>query len=144
MKWVTRAHAKVDRIACPWLIRRFIDSDAEFVFAAPSRVQEIVDKEGAIPFDVPGAELGHAEGKCSFDSFMEKYKLGDKALQKLAAIVNGADTKNPNPDPRSAGLLAIATGYSLLFPNDMENMEYQFQVYDALYAWCRLEAAKAV
>lgn len=144
MKWVTRAHAKVDRIACPWLIRRFIDSDAEFIFAAPSRVQEIVENEGAIPFDVPGAELGHAEGKCSFDSFMEKYKLGDKALQKLAAIVNGADTKNPNPDPRSAGLLAIATGYSLLFPNDIENMEYQFQVYDALYAWCRLEAAKAV
>ena len=143
MKWVTRAHVKVDRVACPWLIRRFVDPEAEFIFVAASLVSEVAKKEGAIPFDVPNVELGHKDGKCSFEAIIEKYGLKDKALLKLAAIVNGADTDNPNPDPCSAGLRAIASGYSLLFPDDMENLENQFQVYDALYAWCRLDAAKA-
>ena len=139
MKWVTRSHVHVDRVACPWLIRRFVDSEAEFIFVPASRIQEVAEHEGAIPFDAPGVELGHRDGKCSFETIIEKYGLKDKALLKLAHIVHCADTDALAEDPLAAGLEAIAVGYSLRFPDDHENLTHQFEVYDALYAWCRLQ-----
>ncbi len=139
MKWVTRSHVHVDRVACPWLIRRFVDSEAEFIFAPGSRIAEVVTSAGAIPFDAPGVELGHRDGKCSFEAIIEKYGLKDKALLKLAEIVHCADTDQLDGDPVAAGLEAIAVGYSLRFPDDHENLRRQFEVYDALYAWCRLQ-----
>ena len=139
MKWVTRSHVHVDRVACPWLIRRFVDSEAEFIFVPASRIQEVAEDEGAIPFDAPGVELGHRDGKCSFETIIEKYGLKDKALLKLAHIVHCADTDALAEDPLAAGLEAIAVGYSLRFPDDHENLAHQFEVYDALYAWCRLQ-----
>ena len=138
MKWVTRSHVHVDRVACPWLIQRFVDSEAEFIFVPASRIQEVVEHEGAIPFDAPGVELGHRDGKCSFEAIIEKYGLKDKALLKLAHIVHCADTDALAENPLAAGLEAIAVGYSLRFPDDHENLAHQFEVYDALYAWCRL------
>jgi hypothetical protein len=143
MKWVTRSHVHVDRVACPWLIKRFVDSQAEFLFVPKSRIEEAVKREGAIPFDAPGVELGHHEGKCSFEAIIEKYGLTDKALLRLAKIVHAADTDQLSSDPLAAGLEAIAVGYSIRYPNDLENLSHQFEVYDALYAWCRLEVAKA-
>ena len=140
MKWVTRSHVHVDRVACPWLILRFVDSEAEFVFVPASRIQEVVEHEGAIPFDAPGVELGHRDGKCSFEAIIEKYGLKDKALLKLAHIVHCADTDALAENPVAAGLEAIAVGYSLRFPDDHENLARQFEVYDALYAWCRVQA----
>jgi hypothetical protein len=142
MLWITRSHVHVDRVACPWLIRRFIDSEAEFLFVAPGRVTAVAEEEGAIPFDTPGAELGHRDGGCSFDALIAKYGLKDKALLRLAQIVNAADTDRLDDEPLAAGLEAIATGYGLRFPDDLENLERQFEVYDALYAWCRLEVAR--
>ena len=139
MKWVTRSHVHVDRVACPWLISRFVDSEAEFIFVPTSRIQEVVEHEGAIPFDAPGVELGHRDGKCSFETIIEKYGLKDKALFKLAHIVHCADTDALAENPIAAGLEAIAVGYSLRFPDDHENLARQFEVYDALYAWCRLQ-----
>ena len=139
MKWVTRSHVHVDRVACPWLIRRFVDSEAEFIFVPASRIQEVAEHEGAIPFDAPGVELGHRDGKCSFETIIEKYGLKDKALLKLAHIVHCADTDALAENPIAAGLEAIAVGYSLRFPDDHENLARQFEVYDALYAWCRLQ-----
>ena len=139
MKWVTRSHVHVDRVACPWLILRFVDSEAEFIFVPASRIQEVAEHEGAIPFDAPGVELGHRDGKCSFETIIEKYGLKDKALLKLAHIVHCADTDALAEDPLAAGLEAIAVGYSLRFPDDHENLARQFEVYDALYAWCRLQ-----
>jgi hypothetical protein len=139
MKWITRSHVHVDRVACPWLIRRFVDSEAEFIFVPASRIQEVAEDEGAIPFDAPGVELGHRDGKCSFETIIEKYGLKDKALLRLAHIVHCADTDALAENPLAAGLEAIAVGYSLRFPNDHENLAHQFEVYDALYAWCRLQ-----
>jgi hypothetical protein len=139
MKWVTRSHVHVDRVACPWLIRRFVDSEAEFIFVPASRIQEVAEDEGAIPFDASGVELGHREGKCSFETIIAKYGLKDKALLKLAHIVHCADTDALAENPIAAGLEAIAVGYSLRFPDDHENLAHQFEVYDALYAWCRLQ-----
>jgi len=139
MKWVTRSHVHVDRVACPWLILRFVDSEAEFIFVPASRIQEVAEHEGAIPFDAPGVELGHRDGKCSFETIIEKYGLKDKALLKLAHIVHCADTDALAEDPLAAGLEAIAVGYSLRFLDDQENLARQFEVYDALYAWCRLQ-----
>lgn len=139
MKWVTRSHVHVDRVACPWLITRFVDSDAEFIFAPASRISEIIQSQGAIPFDAPGVELGHHDGKCSFETIIEKYGLKDRALLRLARIVHCADTDALADDPIAAGLEAIAVGYSLRFPDDHENLARQFEVYDALYAWCRLQ-----
>ena len=138
MKWVTRSHVHVDRVACPWLISRFVDSDAEFLFVPASRIQGVATSEGAIPFDAPGVELGHRDGKCSFETIIEKYGLKDKALLKLAHIVHCADTDALADNPLAAGLEAIAVGYSMRFPDDHENLARQFEVYDALYAWCRL------
>ena len=139
MKWITRSHVHVDRVACPWLILRFVDSEAEFIFVPASRIQEVAEHEGAIPFDAPGVELGHRDGKCSFETIIEEYGLKDKALLKLAHIVHCADTDALAEDPIAAGLEAIAVGYSLRFPDDHENLAHQFEVYDALYAWCRLQ-----
>jgi hypothetical protein len=138
MKWITRSRVHVDRVACPWLIKRFIDSEAQFVFAARSSVPAEAERLGAIPFDVEGVELGHREGKCSFVAFMEKYGLRDPALALLARSVNAADTGTADLDPFAPGLEAIATGFSLMHPDDRENLEAQFAVYDALYAFFRL------
>lgn len=139
MKWVTREHAKVDRIACPWLIRNFIDRDAEFLFVPAHKVIEVANEQGAIPFDVPNVELGHHGEECSFDAIIKKYELDKKepALQELAKIVRGADTPNKALTPQSEGLVAIATGFSMISKDDYENMSKQFHLYDALYAFCK-------
>ncbi len=141
MKWITRSHVHVDRVACPWLITRFVDSEAEFIFVPKSQVMEVAEKEGAIPFDSPGAELNHQEDLCTFDVIIKKYGLTDKAILRLAKIVNAADTNRLENDPMAAGLEAIAVGFGLRFPDDKENLDYQFEVYDALYAWCRIQVA---
>jgi hypothetical protein len=140
MKWVTRSHVHVDRVACPWLIRRFVDSQAEFLFVPRNLVAEAAEREGAIPFDAPGVELGHHDGKCSFEAIIGKYGLSDPALLRLARIVHAADT-NELGEPLAPGLEAIAVGYGLRFPDDGENLARQFELYDALYAWCRLDVA---
>ena len=142
MKWVTRSHVHVDRVACPWLIKRFIDSEAEFLFVPKSQVIAVAEKEGAIPFDSPGAELDHDGDLCTFDVIIREYELTDKPLLRLAKIVNAADTRRLENDPLAAGFEAIAVGYGLRFPDDLENLRKQFEVYDALYAWCSLEVAK--
>jgi hypothetical protein len=142
MKWVTRSHVHVDRVACPWLIQRFVDSQAEFLFVPRSDIERAVQQEGAIPFDAPGVELGHHEGRCSFEAILLKYELKDPALLRLARIVHAADVAaDIDTDPIARGLEAIAVGYSLRFPDDLENLAQQFAVYDALYAWCRLQVA---
>jgi len=142
MKWVTRSHVHVDRVACPWLIQRFVDSEAEFLFVPPSRIEATVKEEGAMPFDAPGVELGHHGSKCSFDALVAKYGLKDPALLRLADIVRAADTGTFDKEPIAPGLEAIAVGYSLRYPDDLENLDAQFEVYDALYTWCRLDAAR--
>lgn len=142
MKWVTRSHVHVDRVACPWLITRFIDSAAEFRFVPKHEVLAVAEREEAIPFDSPGAELTHDGDLCSFDVIIRKYHLTDPALLRLARIVNAADTDRLERDPAAAGLEAIAVGYGLRYPDDIENLEHQFAVYDALYAWCRLDTAR--
>ena len=142
MKWITRSHVHVDRVACPWLISRFIDSDAEFVFSPKSQVLERAAKEGLIAFDTPGAEFHHEGDLCTFDALIRKFNLADPALLRMARIINAADTDRLEKDPLAAGLEAIAVGYGLRFPDDLENLERQFEVYDALYAWCRLDVAK--
>ena len=141
MKWVTRSHVHVDRVACPWLITRFIDREAEFLFVPKNQIAAVVEERGAIPFDAPGVELGHHEGRCSFESFLLKYDLKEAGLQRMAKIIHAADiAADIDSDPIARGLEAIASGYSLRFPDDLENLEHQFEVYDALYAWCRLDA----
>jgi hypothetical protein len=143
MKWVTRSHVHVDRIACPWLITRFIDSDAEFLFVPASQIERVVAETGAIPYDAPGVELGHVDGRCSFESIIVKYGLKEPGLLRLAKIVHAADvSEDIDKDPIARGLEAIASGYSLRFPEDLENMEHQLEVYDALYAWCRMDVAR--
>jgi hypothetical protein len=143
MKWITRSHVHVDRVACPWLITRFVDNEAEFLFVPKSRVDEVATETGAIPFDSTGVELGHHEGRCSFESIMLKYDLKEPGLVRLAKIVHAADVSaDIDTDPIARGLEAIASGYSLRFPEDEENLEHQFEVYDALYAWCRVQVAK--
>jgi len=138
MKWVTREHVHVDRVACPWLIRRFIDSDAEFLFVPPDQVMERAERDGAIPYDVKGVELGHHGKRCSFDALVNKYGLAsDQALLLLAKIVNGADTDNSLwNQPESAGLKAVAEGFRHLgYKNDHELNAAEWIVYDALYAY---------
>lgn len=139
MKWVTRSHVHVDRVACPWLISRFIDSEAEILFVPKNQIERVAAETGAIPFDAPGVELGHHDGRCSFESILLKYELADPALRRLARIVHAADVAaDLDTDPLARGLEALATGYSLRYPNDHENLAHQFELYDALYAWCRL------
>ena len=143
MKWLTRSHVHVDRVACPWLILRFIDNEAEFLFVPRSQVKQVAAETGAIPFDAPDVELGHHEGRCSFESIMLKYELKDPALVRLARIVHAADVETDiDTDPIARGLEAIAAGVSLRYPDDEANLARQFEVYDALYAWCRLQAAR--
>jgi hypothetical protein len=137
MKWVTRAKARVDRIACPWLIRRFVDKEAEFLFVPDAEVMATAAREGATPYDVPGVELGHHGERCSFDAFIDKYRLTDPALQALALIVRGADTDARGIAKEAWGLYAVASGFREISHDDFENMERQFPVYDALYAYCR-------
>jgi hypothetical protein len=137
MKWVTRRKARVDRIACPWLIRRFIDPRAEFLFVPEAEVMETARREEALPFDVPEVELGHRGDRCSFDAFLDKYRLTDPALQVLARIVRGADTDARELAPEAWGLYAVASGFREITHDDVENMALQFPVYDALYAYCR-------
>lgn len=143
MKWITRSHVHVDRIACPWLITRFIDSDAEFLFVPANQIKQVANEIDGTPFDAPGVELGHHEGRCSFESIILKYGLKEPGLLRLAKIVHAADVSaDIDSDPIARGLEAIASGYSLRFPDDLENLEAQFELYDALYAWCRLDVAK--
>jgi hypothetical protein len=140
MKWVTREKARVDRIACPWLISRFVDREPVFLFVPASDVMKVAEREQAIPYDVPGVELGHHGDRCSFDAFLEKYKLDDAALTMLALIVRGADTSQRDLTPESPGLYALATGFQAISKDDVENMARQFPAYDALYAYCRANA----
>jgi len=143
MKWVTRSHVHVDRVACPWLIRRFIDNEAEFLFVPVSQIEETVKTTGAIPFDAPGVELGHHENRCSFESIILKYGIKEPGVLRLAKIIHSADMEEDiDADPIARGLEAIAVGYSLRYPGDDQNLEHQFEVYDALYAWCRLNVFK--
>ncbi len=143
MIWVTRSHVHVDRVACPWLITRFVDNEAEFMFVPAKEVVSTAEEYDGIPFDVPGVELGHNEGRCSFESIIAKYELKDPALLRMAKIVHAADVAaDIDSDPLARGLEAIAVGYSLRFPDDEENLAGQFEVYDSLYAWCRLQTAK--
>jgi hypothetical protein len=140
MKWITREKVKVDRVACPWLIKKFIDPSAELLFVPAERVAEVAEREGAVPFDVPGVELGHHGKECSFEAFVKKYQLDrDPALVLLARIVNGADTDNTLWDqPEAAGLKAIAEGFRHLgYADDREIIAAEAIVYDALYAYCQ-------
>ena len=137
MKWVTREKARVDRIACPWLIDRFIDREPVFLFVPAGEVMKVAEREQAIAYDVPDVELGHHGDECSFDAFLDKYKLDDPDLRALALIVRGADTAQRQLTPESAGLYALATGFQATSKDDVENMARQFPAYDALYAFCR-------
>jgi hypothetical protein len=137
MKWVTRERPKIDRIACPWLIARFIDSDAEFLFVPPDEVSRVARQSDAVPYDVEGVELSHEGPLCSFDAFLAKYQLQDASLADLASIVRGADTDRLDTAPQCAGLLAISLGLSRMFQDDHEQLRHGFVIYDALYAWLR-------
>ena len=137
MKWVTRARPKVDRVACPWLITRFVDPQAEFLYVPPEEVMEVARREGAIPFDVPNVELGHHGAECSFDAVIKKYNLTDRALERLAVIVRGADTAAKELTLESAGLEAIAEGFRIIYHDDHELLQREMSVYDALYAYCQ-------
>jgi hypothetical protein len=137
MKWVTRERPKIDRIACPWLIVRFIDETPEFLFVPTARVFDTAAETGAVPYDIPGAELSHVGEKCSFDAFLEKYRLADPALAALAPIIRGADTSRLDLTSQSAGLYAISLGLSAMFADDHEMLKHGLVVYDALYTWCR-------
>jgi hypothetical protein len=141
MKWVTREKARVDRIACPWLISRFIDREPTFLFVPDAEVMRTAEREKATPYDVPGVELGHHADRCSFDAFLAKYHLEDAALQALALIVRGADTEQRTLTPESPGLYALASGFREISKDDHDNMARQFAAYDALYAYCRLRVA---
>jgi len=137
MKWVTRERPKIDRIACPWLIQRFIDRDPEFIFVPPDCVLDAARETGAIPYDVPGVKLSHVGELCSFDAFLRKYALDEPGLAELAVIVRGADTGRLDLAPQCAGLLALSLGLSRVFADDLEMLRHGLVMYDALYAWCR-------
>jgi protein-tyrosine-phosphatase len=141
MKWITRERARVDRIACPWLITRFIDPAPEFLFVPAPEVLAAAKREGAIPYDVPNVELGHHGPRCSFDAFVDQYELTDPALGALTVIVRGADTDDRGLTAESPGLYAAATGFQAISRDDHENMARQFPMYDALYAYCQAQVA---
>jgi hypothetical protein len=142
MKWVTRERPKIDRIACPWLITRFIDNDPEFLYVPSTEVLTVAGETGAVPYDVPGVEMTHDGELCSFDAFLKKYELDDPALQRLAIIVRGVDTARLDLTPESAGLHAISLGLSHTFANDHEMLRHGLVMYDALYAWCKSRLAQ--
>lgn len=142
MKWLTRENVHVDRVACPWLIKRFIDPEAHFLFAPSDRIAEVAEKEGAIPYDAKGVELGHHGDKCSFDAIIDKYKLSDPALLELAKIIRAADTGKFELAAESIGLEAIASGSMMLVKDDWEAIEKQSYLYDSLYAYCKLRLVK--
>jgi rhodanese-related sulfurtransferase len=136
-RWVTRERPKIDRIACPWLIRRFIDPGAEFLYVPAAQVKRIAENESATPYDVAEVEFTHVGERCSFDAFLDRFHLEDPALDTLATIVRGADTGRLDLAPQAAGLLAISQGLSRVYENDVEMLEHGMVMYDALYAWCR-------
>ena len=140
MKWVTRERPKVDRVACPWLIKRFVDPEAELLYVPGDQMMAVAAREGATPFDAPGVELGHQGDECSFDAILKKYGLTDPALLALALIVRGADTDAKDLTPESRGLEAIAEGFQLAYRDDHEQLDAEMPVYDALYAYCRRHA----
>jgi rhodanese-related sulfurtransferase len=142
-RWVTRERPKVDRIACPWLIRRFIDADAEFLYVPTAEVRAAAKAHTAIPYDVPDVEFSHVGGRCSFDAFLYRYRLGGAALQELALIVRGADTNRPDLAPQAAGLVALSLGLSANFADDHEMLERGMTMYDALYAWLQKARGEA-
>lgn len=137
MKWVTRERPKIDRIACPWLIARFIDQSPEFLYVPAEHVLAVAEETGAIPYDVPDVEMSHVGPLCSFDAFLKKYQLTDPALQRLAEIVRAADTGQPEASPQAHGLLAISLGLSKNFPDDHALLAQGMVLYDALYRWCQ-------
>jgi hypothetical protein len=142
VKWVTRQYVHVDRTACPWLIKRFIDPKAEFIFVPVEKIEEVVKKEKAIPYDAPGVELGHHGDKCSFDAIIEKYKIKDPVVLELASIVRAADTDKPEVAPQAPGLDAVMTGISIVAKDDHEAIEKARPVYDAFYTFCKLELVR--
>jgi hypothetical protein len=137
MKWITRERPKIDCIACPWLVARFIDREPEFVYVPAADVRRIARETGAVPYDIPGVEMTHVGELCSLDAFLGKYQLTDPALQQLALIVRGADTSRLDLTPQSAGLYAISLGLSHNFEDDHEMLRHGMVIYDALYAWCK-------
>ncbi|UXI70476.1 chromate resistance protein ChrB domain-containing protein [Tahibacter amnicola] len=137
MKWVTRERPKIDRIACPWLVARFIDPAAEFLFVPPSQVHAVAAEQDAIPFDVPDVPLGHVGDQCSFDAFLKAWPQNDPALEILATIVRAADTGRLDLAPQAAGLLAVSLGLSRCHADDHAMLRKGFDLYDALYAWCK-------
>ncbi|MDO8704051.1 MAG: chromate resistance protein [Sulfuricaulis sp.] len=137
MKWITRERPKIDRIACPWLIARFIDKTPEFLFVPTAEVLKVAQETAAIPYDIPGVELSHEGEFCSFDTFLKKYRLTEPALHQLAVIVRGADTSRLDLAPQASGLLALSLGLSRVFSDDHEMLRHGMVMYDALYAWCR-------
>ena len=137
MKWITRARPKIDRIACPWLVARFIDPQAEFLYVPAGDVLRMAAQTGAVPYDIPGVELSHVGELCSFDAFLHKFGLREPALQRLAVIVRGADTSRLDLTPQSAGLYAVSLGLSQNFADDHEMLRHGMVMYDALYAWCQ-------
>lgn len=140
-RWVTRERPKVDRIACPWLVRRFIDPEAEFIYVPSDAVRDTAARLGGTPYDIPGVEFGHVGAFCSFDAFIRIYGIADPALDRLALVVRGADTGQPELTPQSPGLLALSQGLSANFADDHEMLAHGMVVYDALYAWCRAQQA---
>ena len=142
MKWVTREHPRTDRIACPWLIRKFIDPEAEIVYRPPGDVLSYAEREGANSFDAPGAKYTHRDGKCSFESLIDDFAIDDPAVALLAAVVHGADVaEDRDATPESRGLMAIADGFALLDIDDQRQLELEAPVYDALYAWAQHQLA---
>ncbi len=141
-KWVTREHPKIDRIACPWLVSRFINPDAAFIYVPPSEVARVANEIGGTPYDIKGVQFGHVGDRCSFDAITSAYDIHDPALDHLATIVRGADTSRPDLTPQGEGLLAISYGLSANFPDDHEMLRHGLIMYDALYTWCRWQIAK--
>jgi hypothetical protein len=137
MKWITRERPKIDRIACPWLIAKFIDKAPEFLYVPSGDVLKAAEQTGAVPYDIPNVEFSHIGELCSFDAFLKKYELTDPALLQLAAIVRGADTSRLDLTPQSAGLYAISLGLSSNFTDDHEMLKHGMVLYDALYSWCK-------
>jgi hypothetical protein len=144
MKWVTREHPRTDRIACPWLIRKFIDPDAEIVYVPRDEVLAYAEREGATSFDAPGATYTHRDGNCSFETLIEEFHIDDPAIALMAAVVHGADVaEDGDATPQSPGLVAIADGFALLGVDDQRQLELELPVYDALYAWAREQVSRS-